>query len=102
MSFCPCNIKIDTMDCNPNNKDLWYKQRLPENVCPVRSNIINGCWECNYEESYNVNSILFDRTLYSGFISNPHKRVEYVDINSKLKNLDIPLNRKPHVLKENK
>jgi len=36
-----CNTIVDTMDCNPANRNLWFKHKLPENVDPVRSNIAN-------------------------------------------------------------
>ena len=88
-----CHTIVDTMDCNPANRNLWFKHKLPENVDPVRSNIANGCWECNYDESNEVNTTLCNRALYDGFTPNPNCRVRDVNINSQLKNLGIPLSR---------
>ena len=88
-----CNNIVQTMDCNPGNKNLWFKYKLPEDVDPVRSNIVNGCWECNYEESNRVNTILCNRAMYDGYIPNPNCMARDVDINSKLKNIDKPIHK---------
>ena len=88
-----CNVKIETLDCNPGNRELWYKNKLPTDLDPVRSNIINGCWECNYDESNEVNTTLCNRNFYDGVQQNPCNMVKDVDVNSKLKNLGIPYNK---------
>lgn len=93
MAYNPCNLKIKTINCCPSNRVEWFKHKLPEDVDPVRSNIVNGCWECNYDEDYVINSTLCDRSFNDGFYANPHKRIEYIDINSKLTNRGIPLGR---------
>jgi hypothetical protein len=88
-----CDTAVDTLDCNPQNRNLWFKYDLPKDVDPIRSNIVNGCWECNYAESNDVNTTLCNRAMYDEFIPNPCNIVKDTDINSRLKNLGIPLGR---------
>ena len=91
--FNTCNLNIATTDCNPGNRHLWFKNKLPSDLDPVRSNIINGCWECNYQLEYQINSSLCSRNFYDGYTQNPCNRVKNVDINSKLRNIDKPIHK---------
>ena len=43
----PCNTKLKTYNCDPNNKDLWFKESI-KNIDPVLANIYYGGWLCNY------------------------------------------------------
>jgi hypothetical protein len=91
--FNTCNLNIETTNCNPGNRELWFKNKLPLDLDPVRSNIVNGCWECNYYDEDRINSTLCGRSFYNGYIENPCERVRNVNINSKLKHLGEPLHK---------
>lgn len=70
---CPdnaCEIKIKTLPCDPNSKKEWFKH--PNKVDPVRMNIVNGCWLCNYEPTQSINSQLCNRNFYDGYIKPPY------------------------------
>ena len=56
-----CNQKLKTEDCDPGNPDLWFKNKLPQDLDPVLSNIYNGCWSCNHEPMQTNNNILCNR-----------------------------------------
>ena len=89
-----CNIKIRTLECNPSDKNLWTQQ-LPlneygDNNEVIKSNIINGCWECNYEDSYEDNNYLYNRSLYNGYEPIPYNYTNDVILNSQMLNITKP------------
>jgi len=92
-----CNIKIRTLECNPGDRNLWTQQlqlnEYGDNNEVVKSNIVNGCWECNYDDLYEENSYLCRRSLYQGEEQNPHNYVTNVNLNSCLLNINKPLSR---------
>ena len=104
-SICPdfhnppcntCNIKLDTLPCNPNEPEFWNNQlNISNHNEIVKTNIINSCWQCNHEDSYEMNSELCRRSLYDGYIPNPIEYTTDVDIQSHLKNINKPLSKHP-------
>ena len=67
------NIKINTLKCNPIDTALWCNQiplnEYDDNNNIVKSNIVNGCWECNYDDSYQENNYLYNRSIYGELAS---------------------------------
>lgn len=93
---CPnnaCKSKIVTYPCDPQSKDFWFQHKLPEDVDPVRSNIYNGCWMCNYEPAQTMNNNLCQRNFHDFGSYQPYNIPYYTDINSILRNIDRPLTK---------
>ena len=96
-SYNTCNIKIKTLPCNPTDTELWCNQ-LPLNEYGgnnevIKSNIVNGYWQCNFEELDEDNNYLCRRKFFDGVESIPYNYVNDVNINSCLLNINKPLNR---------
>lgn len=92
-----CLIKIKTMKCDPNN---WKEKKggggssvAPMGVDPVRSNIYNGGWLCNYEPQQVQNGVLCKRQFFSAQIQPPFNTVGMVNADSKLKGITTYGNR---------
>ena len=92
-----CNLRVKTLECNPIDTNLWTQQ-LPlneygDNNDVVKSNIVNGYWQCNYEDSYEENSYLCRRSLYNGEEPIPFNYTNDVNLNSCLLNINKPLSK---------
>src|SRR3990167_7038066 len=74
-----CQTGIPTVNCDPNDRSLWFKYSLPENVDPVASNIYNGLWLCNYEPQQTMNNILCERHFKDDHIKPPYEYVNTVN-----------------------
>ena len=73
---CPgnaCSMKIKTVPCDPNSKETWFKH--PVKFDPVRNNILNGCWMCNYEPQQTENNNICQRQFYDGYITYPFNKL---------------------------
>ena len=81
-----CNLKLKTYNCNPNDKNLWYKHQLPHGLDPVLSNIYNGCWLCNYEPHQTINNNLCARQFEDKNITPPYMKLHVNDRNFVYKN----------------
>lgn len=101
-----CLIKIKTMNCDPNE---W---RNPNNgsgvsgsgsgmgswpvksaVDPVRSNIYNGGWLCNYEPAQVENGVLCKRQFFSAQVRPPFNYACSINAESKLKGMTLYASR---------
>lgn len=87
-----CTLKILTTDCNPNDRNIWFKHKLPNNLDPVLSNIYNGCWLGGYEPQQTTNNRLCQRNFYS-IETAPYDYLKSLDMQAKLTNRNVPLNR---------
>ena len=92
-----CNINIKTLPCNPIDTNLWSNQ-LPlkeygDNNEVIKSNIVHGFWQCNYDELYEDNSYLCRRKFFDGVEQIPYNYVNDVNINSDLLNINKPLSK---------
>ena len=81
-----CNSRMATTPCDPNNKCIWFKHKLPQGLDPVLSNIYNGGWMCNYEPQQCVNNKLCNRMLYNGFTVNPCIPGKNIELENKILN----------------
>lgn len=71
-----CNLKLKTENCDPGNRDLWFKNKLPEGLDPVLSNIYNGCWSCNHEPMQGNNNKLCNRQFMDLNVQPPYAHLE--------------------------
>lgn len=71
-----CNLKLKTENCDPGNRDLWFKNKLPEGLDPVLSNIYNGCWSCNHEPMQSNNNKLCNRQFMDLNVQPPYAHIE--------------------------
>lgn len=92
-----CLIKIKTMNCDPNN---WKNNgagsagsAVVSGVDPVRSNIYNGGWLCNFEPQQIENSVLCQRQFFSEQVYPPFNVDCRVNIDSRLKGITVYGNR---------
>ena len=94
-----CLIKIKTMKCDPN----YWKDKAdgsgggslaaPQGVDPVRSNIYNGGWLCNYEPSQVENGVLCKRQFFSSQVQPPFNIGCRVNAESRLRGITTYGNR---------
>lgn len=91
-----CRIKIKTMNCDPND---WHKSGnngmmpVTNGVDPVRSNIYNGGWLCNFEPQQAENSVLCKRQFFSEQVYPPFNVECRVNVDSRLKGITTYGNR---------
>lgn len=94
-----CLIKIKTMNCDPNNwKDKSDGSNggslaAPVGVDPVRSNIYNGGWLCNYEPYQVQNSVYCQRQFFDAHIRAPYNVGCRVNAESRLRGITTYGNR---------
>ena len=94
-----CLIKIKTMNCDPNE---WrnpangnHGESVPSGagVDPVRSNIYNGGWLCNYEPEQIQNGTYCKRQFFSVNIHPPFNVGCRVNAESRLRGITTYGNR---------
>lgn len=97
-----CLIKIKTMNCDPNE---WRNKNNGDSgmptgswpvrgeVDPVRSNIYNGGWLCNYEPAQVENGTLCKRQFFSVQVRPPFNYSCSIDAESKLKGMTLYANK---------
>ena len=76
-----CSYKLKTYNCDPNDKNMWFKHILPPSLDPVLSNIYNGCWLCNYEPQQTRNDRLCARQFLDTNIKPPYMKTQVNDRN---------------------
>lgn len=94
-----CLLRIKTMNCDPNE---WRtegggvntgKASVGNGVDPVRSNIYNGGWLCNYEPTQTENSVLCQRQFFSNNVQPPFNTECAINVENKLKGMTVYANR---------
>ena len=89
-----CNLRIKTMsNRDPNDTTPWSIDPAPKDMDPVLNNIYNGGWLCNYEPRQTYNNKLCRRSFDDEHIIAPYKYIMIVDIDSRLRSIDQPLNK---------
>lgn len=84
------------MNCDPNN---WKTEgtggsgRSAANVDPVRSNIYNGGWLCNYEPEQIENGVLCKRQFFSAQVHPPFNVGCRINAESRLRGITTYGNR---------
>lgn len=88
-----CNLKIKTMpNRDPNDTTPWPIDPAPKGMDPVLNNVYNGGWLCNYEPRQTHNNKLCRRSFDDEHIIAPYRYPMVVDIDSRLRSIDQPLN----------
>ena len=80
-----CKTKLATLPCDPNDKNNWFKYKLPDDVDPVLSNIYNGGWLCNLEPEQTRNNHLCERHFHGQGILHPNEIDKRITIESAFK-----------------
>jgi hypothetical protein len=79
-------------DRDPNDTIKWKNDPVPEYMDPVLSNVYNGGWLCNFESRERHNNKLCHRAFNDRHIIAPYNYGMVIDMDSKLRTLDQPLN----------
>ena len=82
-----CEKQMPYLRCDPNNRNLWFKNAVSGQLDPVRSNIMNGFWMCNLERDQEMNSLLckrnfFDDDILAPFIYRENLNLQFAKTNA--------------------
>ena len=89
------NPEIHTINCDPNNKSLWFNTPQIPNIDPVQRNIYWGGWLCNYEEARLHNRKICERAFNNSHIKHPSVILKQIDLDSKMRNIHKKISNAP-------
>jgi hypothetical protein len=92
------NPEIHTVNCDPNDKRLWFNTPPIPNIDPVQRNIYWGGWLCNYEEARVYNRKICERTFDNSHIKHPNSIAKRIELDNNMRNMQNKYNNKHSII----